>query len=153
MKVQLQTNYANRSYAQKTNRTEAYAKPNFTGTGQVIMPMGAGLSLKPLKRIAETLNLHVPTSIIEEGIDLKFGVHYVKASFESTKDAGVVQSLLAEVCKIESEGEKNLRWTYTTDQHCLGEDALRRINLNPQYKTQAEIAEEQGQLAFVENCI
>lgn len=147
MKVQLQTNYSTRNYTQRTNKADACAKPNFAGTGQVTMPMNIGLSLKPLKRIAEVFQLRVPTSIIEDGVDLVNGLHYVKASFEPIKDADVVRSLLAEVDKIESEGERNLRWTYTTEKHCLGKDALRRINLNPEYRSKAEVALAEADVA------
>lgn len=153
MRVQLQTNHANRNFAQKVNKTQVCVKPNFTGSGQVTIPMGKECNLVLLKCFEAIFREHIPTAIIEEGRDLVNRVYYIKASFERAKDAAMVKALLDEEEKLSRNGITDIEWTYTTRYNGLNEESLRRVNLYPQQKSLAEIVEEQGQTVFPDGYI
>ena len=151
MKIQLQTNCATRGITQNTNKAETFAKPNFAGTGQVSVPVRKGLE-GLIKSFAEVFRKHNPTAILE-GIDTAEGFHFAKASFEPKKDVAVLKSLTDFMEKAEKEGNNQFNIDYTTGQHCLNEEELKRIDFTPKYKSGKEVAKEDAEAAFVDGFI
>ena len=115
MKVQLQTNYTNRNLTQKTNGTQACAKPNFARTWEVSGPTEqiSPLFLRGVEMVLESFK---PTSITKGEIVPRLGMNpitYIKASYPQEVDEKVLRALEA---SLHHEPDAKI---YFKDQHSL----------------------------------
>lgn len=96
MKVQLQTNYSNRSFAQKTNKVQACAKPNFMAMIQFCAPKDAGISL--FRGVEMLFESYKPIGKVLNGIALdEPRIRCVQADFPEDTYNAVLNSLRAAV--------------------------------------------------------
>lgn len=93
MKVQLQTNYANRNSVQKTNKAEAFKNPNFSSTFFILDESNKGLNRMLVKGLELVLESFYPETIIK-GVREKDSVHLIEAHFPSNKkDEAIAKSI------------------------------------------------------------
>lgn len=92
MKVQLQTNYANRNLAQKTNKTAAVNQPNFSSQVMVSGCNGKGIDWLLAKGIKLAFENHKPFKVDtvsgEDG-----GIKTLRAFFPGKDAKPILQTL------------------------------------------------------------
>lgn len=142
MKIQSATIYTTRTFTQKPNLAEPSKRPNFTGTGQIM--------IHDCENIAEVVELakavllrHNPTGISvchDILTDLvkapQAGVTIIKASFADFVDDVLGNSIFAHAVRdVRNRVAKppKVNYAYTDEIHGFTDEQLSRFDLRPNY--------------------